>query len=65
MTRVRPYTFNTGSTIAGTTQIGDLSVGGEQSGFNGNISTIKIYNNILSPENVLKNYNEQKFRFGH
>ena len=36
MATARPFAYNTGSTISGTTQIGSLAVGTPSSGFTGN-----------------------------
>ena len=44
----------------------DLNIGWEGDGrqFSGGISVIKVYNNVVSGEQVLQNYNAQKGRFG-
>ena len=51
-----------------TTQVSNVYVGQFSSGgfstFNGSISSTKIYNRALSPQEVLQNYNAQKSRFG-
>ena len=48
---------------AGRLRIGNYAAVGYP--FNGRISSLKIYNRILTESEVLKNYNTQKFRFGH
>ena len=44
----------------------DLNIGWEGDGrqFSGGISVIKVYNNVVSGEQVLQNYNALKSRFG-
>jgi hypothetical protein len=55
----------TTSTSSGTYYSG-LNIGWEGDGrqFSGGISVIKVYNNVVSGEQVLQNYNAQKGRFG-
>lgn len=48
---------------AGRLRIGNYAAVGYP--FNGRISSLKIYNRILTDSEVLKNYNTQKSRFGH
>jgi hypothetical protein len=44
----------------------DLNIGWEGDGrqFSGGIAVIKVYNNVVSTDQVLQNYNAQKSRFG-
>ena len=44
---------------------GQKFVGQYGSYFNGNIYTTQVYNVALSPEQVLQNFNAQKYRFGY
>jgi len=44
---------------------GQKFVGQYGSYFNGNIYTTQVYNIALSPEQVLQNFNAQKYRFGY
>jgi len=55
----------TTSTSSGTYYSG-LNIGweGDSRQFSGGISVIKVYNNVVSGEQVLQNYNAQKGRFG-
>ena len=55
----------TTSTTTGT-YYSDLNIGweGDSRQFSGGISVIKVYNNTVSGDQVLQNYNAQKSRFG-
>ena len=47
---------------------GNLVVGSETGGnnpLNGDVSSLKVYNISLTPEQVLQNFNAQKYRFGY
>lgn len=48
---------------AGRLRIGNYAAVGYP--FNGRISSLKIYNRILTESEILQNYNAQKSRFGH
>jgi len=54
--------------VTGTsTQNTGINIGRESGGrqFSGGIAVIRVYNNLLSDDQVLQNYNAQKKRFGH
>jgi hypothetical protein len=66
-------TFNAGGNPSGESGSignynGNLVAGSETGGnnpLNGNISSLKVYNIAFSPEQVLQNFNAQKYRFGY
>ena len=66
-------TFNAGGNPSGESSSignynGNLVAGSETGGnnpLNGNISSLKVYNIAFSPEQVLQNFNAQKYRFGY
>jgi hypothetical protein len=66
-------TFNAGGNPNGeSSNIGNYNgnlVAGAESNvdnpFDGNISSLKVYNIAFSPEQVLQNFNAQKYRFGY
>jgi hypothetical protein len=58
------------NTVATSTSTGsyysDLNIGweGDSRQFSGGIAVIKVYNNVVSADQILQNYNAQKSRFG-
>ena len=66
-TQLTNYAYTTvlagGSTVGNIQGIGRGDINNDRGNFNGNISTVQIYNRALSQQEILQNYNATKSRF--